>query len=117
MATKAGKSARVESLLVELLTEELPPKSLKSFSELFGKFLTSDLNRDGLLSGNSDSRCFATPRRLAVRISHVLDQGSVVHIEQLGPPAGAPTAAVSGFARKYGLTVDQLSQVDTPKGK
>jgi glycyl-tRNA synthetase beta chain len=105
------------TLLVELLTEELPPKSLKNFSEWFGKFLTSDLNRDGLLLGNSTTLCLATPRRLAVQISHVQDQGSAVHSEQLGPPSAAPATAVGGFARKHGLTVDQLIQVDTPKGK
>jgi glycyl-tRNA synthetase beta chain len=105
------------TLLVELLTEELPPKALRNFSEWFGKFLTSDLSKDGLLLGNSTSHCFATPRRLAIQISFVRDQGVAVHTEQLGPPASAPSGAVAGFARKFGLTVDQLFQLDTPKGK
>ena len=105
------------TLLVELLTEELPPRSLLSLSEWFGKFLTSDLSRDGLVLGNSTTRCFATPRRIAVQISRVQTAGLAVHTEQLGPPASAPTKAIEGFARKHGLTTDKLFHVDTPKGK
>jgi len=105
------------SLLVELLTEELPPKSLKAISEWFGTNLVSDLKRDGLVVGEDASICFATPRRLAVLIPGVLSKGAVMRIEQLGPPVSAPKDAVDGFARKHGVTVDQLFQTDTPKGK
>ena len=114
---KATKTSITATLLVELLTEELPPKSLKSISESFGMFLAADLKRDGLLTGEDASICFATPRRLAVLIPGVLDKGAELRIEQLGPPVAAPKDAVDGFARKYGVTVDQLFQVDTPKGK
>jgi glycyl-tRNA synthetase beta chain len=105
------------TLLVELLTEELPPKSLRTFSEWFGKFLTSDLSKEGLVLGNSETRCFATPRRIAVLISHVQAAGVAVHSQQLGPPASAPAKAIEGFARKHGLATEALFQVDTPKGK
>ncbi len=105
------------TLLIELLTEELPPNSLRTLSEWFGDFLTSELSRDGLVWGNSSTRCFATPRRLALQLAHIKGKGNAVHTEQLGPPATAPEKAVEGFARKHGLTPDKLFQVDNAKGK
>ncbi|MDL2058964.1 glycine--tRNA ligase subunit beta [Mesosutterella sp. AGMB02718] len=60
------------SLLVELQTEELPPKALKKLSEAFGRGIEKSLRGQGLLSGGSRSEIYATPRRLAVHITDVL---------------------------------------------
>jgi glycyl-tRNA synthetase beta chain len=112
-----------DALLIELLTEELPPKSLESLSQALCKALTIDLKQDGLLSDASVARSFATPRRLAVSITHVLDEAPSHRVQWPGPstkagigPDGKPTPALLGFARKHGVSVDQLIQVDSPKG-
>ncbi len=105
------------TLLVELLTEELPPKSLAILAGWFQKHLSSDLESSGFLLGNSTSKFYATPRRMAVFITHVLPETADLHEEKTGPSAKAPAEAVAGFARKNGVAVDQLFQVDTDKGK
>ena len=113
-----------ETLLVELLTEELPPKALQKLAQAFCHALVEDLRRDNLLTQESAAEAYATPRRLAVSISHVLDKAPDQPIEALGPSAkvglgadGKPTPALVGFAKKNGVTTDELVQIDTPKGK
>jgi len=106
-----------DALLVELLTEELPPKSLKSLAKAFGDGLARELRQDGFLTGESSTRVFATPRRLAVLISGVLEQSPEKPIEFAGPPITAPQQAISGFAKKNGVSVEDLIQIDGPKGK
>jgi len=110
------------TLLVELGTEELPPKDLKTLGLAF---------RDGMLAGLADrglshgeARWFATPRRLAVLVEDVAESAPAKELELLGPPAdrardetGAWTAAAEGFARKQGLAPDDLEFIDTPKGR
>ena len=59
------------TLAVELVTEELPPKALKALGASFAETLAAELKRRGLLTERSDVTSFATPRRLAVAISHV----------------------------------------------
>jgi glycyl-tRNA synthetase beta chain len=117
MAKKAENSVSVESLLVELLTEELPPKSLRALAKAFGDALTVELRQDGFLKSESITRVFATPRRLAVLISHVLERSPDKRVEFTGPPVTAPQQAISGFARKNGVSIEDLIQIDTPKGK
>ncbi|MDQ2780494.1 MAG: glycine--tRNA ligase subunit beta [Pseudomonadota bacterium] len=64
----------VKNLLVELLVEELPPKVLRQLGEAFGANLLAALRAQGLASEGSALNLFATPRRLAARISHVLER-------------------------------------------
>jgi len=59
------------TLLVELFTEELPPKALKKLGEVFADALTSELRNAGFLSDGSATSGYATPRRLAVSITDV----------------------------------------------
>ena len=61
-------------LLLELFTEELPPKSLKRLGESLSQSIYESLNKAQLLSASSTYQSFASPRRLAVLISDVLDQ-------------------------------------------
>ncbi len=61
-------------LLVELFTEELPPKSLKRLGDSFAQAIYQGLDKAKLIAADSKSYSFATPRRLAVLIDHVLDQ-------------------------------------------
>ncbi len=58
-------------LLVELLTEELPPKALKKLGSAFASGIHDGLNKRGLLEGGATHTMFATPRRLAVRVTGV----------------------------------------------
>ena len=105
------------SLLVELLTEELPPKSLKTLSEAFRDRLASDLVKHQLLSRSSTVRAFATPRRLALLVAGVESAGVDREIEVDGPPSGAAPQAIAGFAKKHGVAQESLSRKKTPKGE
>jgi glycyl-tRNA synthetase beta chain len=111
------------TLLVELLTEELPPKSLQNLSSAFCAALVADLRQGGFLTDASVARAFATPRRLAVSITNVRDRAPDAAIEERGPslkvgldPQGRPTGALLGFARKHGVDVADLVKAETPKG-
>ena len=113
--------SRTETLLVELGTEELPPKSLKALGLAF---------RDGIVAGlaqreldHGEVEWFASPRRLAVLIREVATQAPDREVEALGPPAdqardsaGNWKPAALGFARKQGVEPEQLQIIETPKG-
>ena len=105
------------TLLVEILTEELPPKSLSSLSTAFAGTLFKNLEIGGFVDRKVLIQIFATPRRLAVLIPRVLEKAPDRRLEFLGPPISAPEKAVDGFARKNGVKVEDLIQVDSPKGK
>ncbi len=108
-------------LLIELGTEELPPKSLKKLSNAF-----SDGVKQGLTSLDLDFSSitsFAAPRRLAVRVNALQSQQADKYIERLGPNVkaaydkdGNPSKAAEGFARSNGVSFLDLITVDTPKG-
>jgi len=70
------------NLLVELFTEELPPKSLRQFGEAFAGGVVEGLKTSGLLDATSKSKSFATPRRLAVYITSVLPKAADRPVEQ-----------------------------------
>ncbi|MGB0203968.1 MAG: glycine--tRNA ligase subunit beta [Neptuniibacter sp.] len=101
--------------LVELGTEELPPKALKTLSNAFTSGITSGLNEAGVNFGEVKS--YASPRRLAVLISALDDKQADREVEKRGPSVKAPEKAVEGFARSCGVTVDQLEKIDTDKGE
>lgn len=113
-----------EPLLVELRTEELPPKALARLGRAFAEALHGDLAREALLDEASVMRWFATPRRLAVLLSAVRAVAPDKAVEVQGPSlkagldaAGKPGPALLGFARKQGVAVDALKERDTPKGR
>src|SRR4051812_43058497 len=113
----------MQTLLVELLIEELPPKALARLGHAFGEALRADLEQDGLLEPTSEMRWFATPRRLAVQLTDVRDTAPDKALELQGPSVkagldtnGDATPALQGFARKNGVAVEALEQRDTPKG-
>jgi glycyl-tRNA synthetase beta chain len=62
---------RAATLVVELLTEELPPKALRGLGDTFAAGLTAGLRARDFLSPDSAATAYATPRRLAVSITHV----------------------------------------------
>lgn len=101
------------SFLVELGTEELPPKALKNLSEAFTAGIEQGLTDAGLSFTKVES--FAAPRRLAVRISELQNQQADQEEILYGPPAnisfdadGNPTKAAQGFAARSGVNVSEL---------
>ena len=64
------------TLLVELFTEELPPKVLKKLGDAFASSIQQGLSKRGLLAPGATATMFATPRRLAAHITHVLHVGA-----------------------------------------
>ena len=111
-----------QDLLVEIGTEELPPKTLRTLSESFGAALTAGLSGRGLEHG--EVSIYATPRRLAVLVSDV-DAGQPDRdIERRGPTLAAgfdadgnPTKAAHGFARSCGVEVEQLERLENDDGE
>lgn len=106
-------------LLVELLTEELPPKALAELAFAFADKVT-----DGLLSGRfaqgklfESSKLLATPRRLAILVPNVLAAAEDISKEIDGPPVTAKPEAIAGFAKKQRLDPSELKQRDGPRGK
>ena len=101
------------SLLIELFTEELPPKALKNLSEHFARNVVQGLI-DARLIGNADNyAAFATPRRLAVLVKNTEGVQPDMQIVKKGPSVangmqnGEPTKALQGFMRSCG--VDDLA--------
>ena len=113
------------ALLVELLTEELPPKSLQQLANAFATAIVGALRQKGLASAASTSAVFATPRRLGVRLTDIRSQASDEPVEEKGPyinasldAAGNPTAALQGFMKKKGIeSIDQLVRVSDARGE
>jgi glycyl-tRNA synthetase beta chain len=105
-------------LLVELLTEELPPKSLRALSEAFLQGVAGALDKAQLApAAGSGKRLFATPRRLALLIPDVLGRAQDRETELSGPSVKAPEQALAGFARKAGVELARLERRSTPKGE
>ncbi|MGD9602062.1 MAG: glycine--tRNA ligase subunit beta [Gammaproteobacteria bacterium] len=109
-------------LLVEIGTEELPPKALKVLSERFAEELGNRL-RDAQIA-LSEISAFATPRRLAVRVAQLATIQPAQTIERRGPAIaaafkadGQPTPAALGFAKSCGVALDALARVKTEKGE
>ncbi len=100
--------------LVELGTEELPPKALKTLSAAFLEGITSGLAAAGI--GFVEARPYAAPRRLAVLLTGIELQQPDRDIEKRGPATQAPEKAVQGFAGSCGVSMDQLEVMETPKG-
>lgn len=121
---RAADSHRGESLLVELLTEELPPKSLQRLSQAFAENVVEGLKKQSFLSTTSISQVFATPRRLAVLVSSTLGRQPDRITERRGPPVGAgfgpdgkPTPALTGFAKSCGVDAAKLERRNGDKGE
>lgn len=100
--------------LVELGTEELPPKALLTLSNAFTLGVVDGLKEANISFGEVKS--YAAPRRLAIHISGLGTQQPDIAIEKRGPSCKAPEQAVEGFARSCGTTRDQLSVLNTDKG-
>ena len=108
-------------LLVEIGTEELPPKALRGLSEAFAAGIAAELDAAGLARGAPTP--YATPRRLAVLVPGVPGTQPDREVERRGPPLaqafdehGEPTRAALGFAKSVGVEVDRLVRLETGAG-
>ena len=109
-------------LLVEIGTEELPPKALRALMDAFGRNLANAIDDARLTRG--EVTVFSSPRRLAVVITDLAEKQADREIEQKGPPvriafddAGKPTPAATAFAKKCGVAVSDLQRAATDKGE
>lgn len=113
---------KTETLLIELGTEELPPKSLKTLAIAFYEGIKSQLDANGLAYANI--KWFATPRRLAVQVTELVDKQADKVVEKRGPAVnvafdeqGQASKAAEGWARSNGITIEQAERLITPKGE
>jgi glycyl-tRNA synthetase beta chain len=111
---KPAKAPATASLLVELLTEELPPKSLRVLGEAFAEQLVVEIVRHRLKERDPSKQVFATPRRLAVLVQDVRAQG--LDSEHEGP-ASSNSRAIEGFAKNHNVAPGALERRQTSKGE
>ena len=112
-----------KNLLIELGTEELPPKALDELAIAFCAGIVDGLKKRGIEFDVDSAHPLWSPRRLAVRIDAVALEQPEQSLERRGPAAntafdasGAPSKALSGFAASNGCTVEQLQKLETDKG-
>lgn len=111
-----------ENFLIELGTEELPPKALRKLAQAFADNFTAELDKAGL--SHQGVQWFAAPRRLALKVSALADKQADKEVEKRGPAVSAafdangnPTPAASGWAKSNGIEVAQADRLVTDKGE
>ena len=114
-------SASHHDFLVEIGTEELPPRALPVLEQAFMAGVTAGLDKAAL--GHGEITAFATPRRLAVLVKRLAAQQPQQNLKRRGPPvsaafdaAGAPSRAALAFAESCGTSVEALQRLEEGKG-
>lgn len=107
--------------LIEIHTEELPPKALLRMAKAFLNEITERLKKSELAF--TEAQFFATPRRLAVLVNELTPKQADTQVERKGPAIeaafdkdGKPTPACAGFARSCGITPEQLITIKNDSG-
>ncbi|AQP34916.1 glycine--tRNA ligase subunit beta [Vibrio anguillarum] len=111
-----------KEFLIELGTEELPPKQLRTLSEAFAANFAAELKTAEL--AHEGIKWFATPRRLALKVTNLAQGQADKVVEKRGPAIsvafdadGNPTKAAQGWARGNGITVEQADRLTTEQGE
>ena len=110
-----------QTLLIELLTEELPPKALNNLGNHFAASVAEGLEKAQLIDGEAEYTAYASPRRLAVQVKNVKAVQADQKIVKKGPAVanamkdGAPTKALEGFARGAGAKIEDLTIINDGK--
>ena len=111
----------VQDFFVEIGTEELPPKALKTLATAFSDNIVEELAKHNLSHG--DVSWYAAPRRIAVRVNQLALQQQDKVVEKRGPALaaafdadGQPTKAAAAWAASNGITADQAERLETDKG-
>ncbi len=114
--------SKTDDFLVEIGTEELPPKALRALMEAFGENLAAGI--DDARLAHEAVHAYASPRRLAVIVENLAHSQEDRRVEQKGPPVsvafdddGNPKPAATAFATKCGVSVDELGRSQTEKGE
>lgn len=114
-------STAQRDFLVEVGTEELPPKALLDLSQAFVSGVQAGLAHAGLAHG--EMLAYATPRRLAIWVKRLSERQPEQNLKRRGPPVsaafdatGAPTRAALAFAQSCGTSVEQLQRLKEAKG-
>jgi len=102
-------------LLIELFSEEIPARMQARAREDLKSLVTNGLVEAGLTYASAGA--FSTPRRLTLTIDGLTAESKPVREERKGPAATAPQAAIEGFLRSTGLTLDQLERRADKKGE
>ena len=117
-------TAKNKSLLIELGTEELPPKALDDLAKALSQEVVGHLHNFGIEADWHAVQTYCSPRRLALYIPHVSAWQPTRNSEVLGPyinigldASGNPTPALRGFAAKNGIAVEQLRRLTDAKGE
>ncbi len=105
----------MSDLLIELFSEEIPARMQARAREDLKSLVTNGLVEAGLTYASAGA--FSTPRRLTLAIDGLSPQSQPVREERKGPAAAAPQAAIEGFLRATGLTLDQLERRADKKGE
>jgi glycyl-tRNA synthetase beta chain len=113
-----------QDFLVEIGTEELPPKALKELLKSFSATIYRELETAGFSYDKKVSQIFASPRRLVARVVDLAATQPDRAVEKLGPfvaqafaSDGKPTPAAAGFAKSNGVELEQLERVPSEKGE
>ncbi|MBE3657608.1 glycine--tRNA ligase subunit beta [Vibrio navarrensis] len=111
-----------KEFLIELGTEELPPKQLRTLAEAFAANFAAELKAADL--AHEGIKWFATPRRLALKVANLAEGQADKVVEKRGPAIavafdadGQPTKAAQGWARGNGITVEQADRLKTDQGE
>lgn len=111
-----------KEFLIELGTEELPPKQLRTLAEAFATNFAAELATANI--AHEGVTWFATPRRLALKVANLAESQPDRIVEKRGPAVnvafdadGKPTKAAEGWARGNGITVEQAERLVTDKGE
>ncbi|MBS0439847.1 MAG: glycine--tRNA ligase subunit beta [Proteobacteria bacterium] len=114
----------LKPLLVEIGTEELPPKALDELSAAFVRGFCEGLAKRGIAVDAAGAKVYNSPRRLAAIVPDVATMQPAQKSEVLGPylnigldATGAPTPALRGFAAKSGIAVEDLQRTSDAKGE
>lgn len=102
-------------LLIELFSEEIPARMQVRARDDLRKLMTDGLVEAGLTYASAGA--FSTPRRLVLSLEGLAGESRPVREERKGPSVTAPSAAVEGFLRSTGLTLDQLERRADKKGE
>lgn len=110
-------------LVIELGTEELPPKALDDLAGAFARGVVEGLEKRGIAADYASAKTYASPRRLAVHIADVAVAQPEQNVERRGPAVaaslgadGEPSKALVGFAQSCGVEVSALEKLETDKG-
>ncbi|MCD9523905.1 glycine--tRNA ligase subunit beta [Photobacterium carnosum] len=111
-----------KNFLIELGTEELPPKALRTLAEAFAANFEAELKAANL--PHQGIKWYAAPRRLALKVTALAENQPDRIVEKRGPAItaafdaeGNATKAAQGWARGNGITVDQAERMVTDKGE